>query len=92
MKKIIKNGKINIYTSKINLNLDLKKFEYEFIEKGKEQISFHQIFNNIVSSSEEEILRKVKPIIEEKISTRIISVCNNIFRHNRLEELFPERT
>lgn len=89
LKRIIKNDKINVYTSKMNLNFDLKTFNHQFDEKEKVT---HQIFNDVLFSNKEEILRKVKPVIEEKISTRIISVCNNILRQNRFEELFPERT
>lgn len=91
LKRIIKNGKTHVYTSKMNLNLDLKTFDHEFDEKEKELVNVHQIFNDIVNNNEEEILRKVKPVIEEKISTRIISVFNKLLRQNYFEELFPEQ-
>ncbi|XP_011879803.1 PREDICTED: uncharacterized protein LOC105568607 [Vollenhovia emeryi] len=93
LKNVTKNGKTEIYASKISTNFDIldKKFTYEFDDNEKNLIPLHQAIRNIVSENEKEILAKIKPIAEEKTSQVLISVINNITYH-RFDQLFPEKT
>ncbi|XP_071645963.1 uncharacterized protein [Temnothorax longispinosus] len=90
-KSTIKNGKTSGYTSKVNLNLNIKTFNFKFDEKEKELVNLHKIFSNIISVNQEEIIKTVKPALEEELSKRVISIFNRVFDRINFEELFPER-
>ncbi|XP_012536725.1 uncharacterized protein LOC118646180 [Monomorium pharaonis] len=84
-----KNGKKEIYASKINSNLNITDFEYKFDETEKNLVELHQAISNVVDGNKQDILVSVKPAIEKRISETIILLFNNINRFN-YEKLFSE--
>ncbi|XP_011704921.1 PREDICTED: uncharacterized protein LOC105460179 [Wasmannia auropunctata] len=91
-KTTTKNGVKHAYASKTKARLDVKEFNYEFDETEKELVDLHKILNNVVTTNEEEMRRKVIPSLEKEISKKMISIFNDMFRHTRYEEIFPETT
>ncbi|KAL0101149.1 hypothetical protein PUN28_018775 [Cardiocondyla obscurior] len=87
LKVVTKNGKSQIYVSKINTNIKVSSFEYKFDNDEKDQL--HQILNNFVDNNKNDILTKVLPIFEKKLGEIIISIFNSVTRSN-YEKLFPE--
>ncbi|XP_018365461.1 PREDICTED: uncharacterized protein LOC108762784 [Trachymyrmex cornetzi] len=83
-----KNGKTEIYISKVKTILDVKTFKYVFDDSEKDLVQLHEALSNVVNENEKDIIIKVKPALEEAVSKLIITVVNNIFR-NRYEQLFP---
>lgn len=88
MDTVTKNGKKYVFISKMTLNLDIKGF---YIELERNQNQLRQIIRNFVGNNQEEIIRSVKPILENVISRWTISLSNNITKHFTYEELFPDR-
>ncbi|XP_011879805.1 PREDICTED: uncharacterized protein LOC105568608 [Vollenhovia emeryi] len=90
LKEVTKNGKTEIYVSKANTNLDIldKKFMYEFDDSEKDLVQLHEVIRNTVSENEKEILSKIKPILEARVSKMAIETGNNV-TYNRFDQLFP---
>lgn len=87
-KQEIKNGKTEIYASKVKTIFNIKTFKYKFDDSEKDLVQLHEALTNIVTENEKDIISKVKPVIEEAISKLIITVFNKVVR-NRFEQLFP---
>jgi len=91
LKQVTKNGKKQIYVSKINTILDIELFSYDFDDSEKDLVQLHEVIKNTINENEKEIITKVKPSLEGAMSKVGISVINNII-HNRYEQLFPDET
>ncbi|KAL6255416.1 hypothetical protein P5V15_013751 [Pogonomyrmex californicus] len=86
------NVKKYVYVSKLKLNIDLKKYNAEYDFNDNTQLSqFREIIRNFVGNNQEEIIKTLKPILEETISKRIILISNDIVKEFTYEELFPDR-
>lgn len=92
MKLTTKDSKRYIYISKLNLNIDLKKYNAEFDLNKTELGQFYEIINNLFGNNQDEIIKILKPVLEEAISKYIVSISNDIVKHFTYEELFPDRT
>ncbi|KAL0101154.1 hypothetical protein PUN28_018778 [Cardiocondyla obscurior] len=90
MKVVTKNNKKYVFLSKMTLNLDINGYTVEF-SNNEELGQLREIVNNFVGTNQEQIIRSVKPILEEAITKRIISVSNDIVKHFTYEELFPDQ-
>ncbi|XP_011879800.1 PREDICTED: uncharacterized protein LOC105568604 [Vollenhovia emeryi] len=90
-KEIIRNGKKRIYASKMSFNLNLETVDYKFDESQKELAQFYQIVKDVVNQDKENIIKKLKPTVEEIFAKEIIAVMNEMLR-NHFEALFPDRT
>lgn len=88
METVTRNGKRYVFISKMILNLDIIGY---YIELDQNQNQLREIVRNFVGNNQEEIIRSVKPIIEDVISRWAISLFNNITKHFTYEELFPDR-
>ncbi|XP_036143724.1 uncharacterized protein LOC118644140 [Monomorium pharaonis] len=89
LKEVIKDGKKQIYPSKVNSILNIKKFNYTFDESEKDLVTLHRVFVKTINENTEEIINIVTPKLEERISKLMISVINTIV-YNRFEQLFPD--
>ncbi|XP_071555957.1 uncharacterized protein [Temnothorax nylanderi] len=89
LKVATKGGKKEIYVSKVNAKAKIPFFNYKFDESEKELVQLHQALSNVVDSNSKDIIAKVEPVLEAKISEIIISIFNNMARSN-YEILFPE--
>ncbi|XP_012054712.1 PREDICTED: uncharacterized protein LOC105617768 [Atta cephalotes] len=87
-KEEIKNGKTEIYVSKVKTILNIKMFKYKFDDSEKDLVQLHEALTNIINENEKDIFIKVKPALEEAVSKLVITVINNVVR-NRFEQLFP---
>lgn len=91
LKLVTKNKQHYVFISKMMINLDIKGYNIEFSnEMNLNQL--HEIARNLLGNNQKEIIKNFKPILEEAISKRIISVSNDIVKHFTYEELFPDRT
>lgn len=86
----IKNGEEHVYAAKVNTNINITTIKYDFDESEKDLVQLRQAIRNIVNSNTQDIIDKVKPIIEENISKVIISIVNSIGRSN-YKKLFPDK-
>jgi len=91
LKEVTKNGKKQIHALKINTILDIKLVNYDFDDSEKDLVQLHEVIRNTISGNEKEIIRIVKPSLEEAVSKAGISFINNLI-HNRYEQLFPDET
>jgi len=89
LKVATKNNEKEIYASKVSSNVNIAAFKYKFDDSEKELLQLHQAISNVVDSNTQDIIDKVRPVIEERISQIIISLFNGISRSN-YEKLFPE--
>ncbi|KAG5327777.1 TAKT protein, partial [Pseudoatta argentina] len=89
-KEETKNGKTEIYASKVKTILNVKTFKYEFDDSEKNLVQLHEALTNIINENEKDIIIKVKPALEEAVSKLIITVVNNVVR-SRFEQLFPNK-
>jgi len=90
LKKVIKNGKKQIYASRVNTIFDFPLVSYDFDEREKNLVLL-EVIKNVVNENKKEIINIGKPVIEEALSNLIISIVNNV-TYNRYEQLFPEET
>ncbi|XP_036139109.1 uncharacterized protein LOC118644531 [Monomorium pharaonis] len=88
-KIVIKNGKKQLYPSKINCSLNIKKLNYKFDESEKNLDQLHKVFIKTINENTEEIINIITPKIEEAVSKLLIFVINTIV-YNRFEQLFPD--
>ncbi|XP_039306778.1 uncharacterized protein LOC113003879 [Solenopsis invicta] len=88
-KVVTKNNKKEIYAAKVKENIFNIDFEYTFLETGKELRQLHQVLTNVVDSSKKDVVRTIKPIIEQKFAQLVLLIFNGIARSN-YEKLFPE--
>ncbi|XP_036141055.1 uncharacterized protein LOC105835004 [Monomorium pharaonis] len=88
-KEVIKNGKKQLYLSKVNSILNIKTFNYEFDESEKDLHELHKIFIEIINKNLQEIINIVTPKLEKTMSKLLIFVTNTIV-YNRFEQLFPD--
>ncbi|XP_011631201.1 uncharacterized protein LOC105423224 [Pogonomyrmex barbatus] len=86
---VTKDGKKYIYASKANTNLNIKTYDYKFDDSEKNMVELHKILSDTIKQNEKEIFDKIIPALEEKVSTIIIPLFNNI-TYSKYEELFPE--
>jgi inorganic pyrophosphatase/exopolyphosphatase len=92
MKITTKSGKRYMYLSQIKINLDIKRYDAKYDLEEREFGQLNQIINNFIGNNQDEIIKNVKPAIEELVSKRILLVSNDIVKHFTYEELFPDRT
>ncbi|XP_036144284.1 uncharacterized protein LOC118646098 [Monomorium pharaonis] len=88
-KEVMKNGKKQLYLSKVNSILNIKKFNYEFDESEKNLNQLHEVFTKIINDNSQEIINIITPKLEETLSKLFIFVFNTIV-YNRFEQLFPD--
>ncbi|XP_011879796.1 PREDICTED: uncharacterized protein LOC105568600 [Vollenhovia emeryi] len=84
---VTKNDKKYGYISKIKTNLDIKGYELEF----SNQVELNQmrdIIKNFLGNNQEEVLKTVKPILEEVVSKQVISLSNEILKRIPYEDIF----
>ncbi|CAL1681949.1 unnamed protein product [Lasius platythorax] len=92
MKVTTKGGKRYMYMSQIKINLDIKEYDAKYDLNEREFGQLNQIINNFIGNNQDEIIKSIKPAIEEVVSKRILLVSNDIVKHFTYEELFPDRT
>lgn len=92
LKVITKRGKRYMYVSNMKLNLDIKGYDAKNELNERELGQLTEIVNNFIGNNQEEVLKSIKPALEEAISKRILLVSNDIVKHFTYEELFPDRT
>ncbi|XP_011705003.1 PREDICTED: uncharacterized protein LOC105460268, partial [Wasmannia auropunctata] len=85
-----KNDRTEIYASKVNVNLDVKTFKFEFDDSEKDMVQLHEILSQTINDNQQDIINKVKPIFEKKFSEVVMTVANKI-AYNRKEQLFPDK-
>ncbi|XP_071647242.1 protein takeout-like [Temnothorax longispinosus] len=90
-KIVTRNGKRYTYLAKMKLNLDIKKYNAEYNVEGDQFGQLQKIIHNFIGQNQEEIIKSLKPALEEQISKRIISIANGVVKHFTYEELFPEQ-
>lgn len=91
MDMVTRNGERYVFISKMTLNLDIKGFYMELEQNQNQLNQLREIVRNFIGNNQEEIIRSVKPILEDVISRWTISLSNNITKHFTYEELFPDR-
>ncbi|XP_012542082.2 uncharacterized protein LOC105839959 [Monomorium pharaonis] len=89
LEEIIKNDKKQIYVSKVNTILKIKKFNYEFDETEKNLAQLYEVIKKTVDENNKEIINIVKQKLEGVVSKLFIFVFNTVV-HNRFEQLFPD--
>ncbi|XP_036143989.1 circadian clock-controlled protein daywake-like [Monomorium pharaonis] len=93
LKIVTKNGKRYVYISKMKVNLDIKGYNMEFDQIQMPQLKqLNEIVRNFLGNNQKEIIRTLKPFLEEVVTKQTISVSNRIVTHFTYEELFPDRT
>jgi len=92
MKLATKDNKNYTYVSKLKNNIDFKNYNIEFDLSETKLKQFNEIIKNFVGNNQEEIIKILKPVLEETISKRIILISNDIVKHFTYEELFSDRT
>lgn len=90
MKIVTKGGKRYLYLAKIKMNLDIKGYKARYDLDEKESNQLRDIIRNFLGNNQQEIIKSLKPTIEEQISKRIISIANSILKHFTYEELYSE--
>jgi len=89
-KIVTKNGKRYTYLAKLKINLDVKSYNAEFDLDQEQSVQLRKILRNFIGMNQEEIIKSLKPALEEAISKQIISISNGVVKHFTYEELFPE--
>lgn len=92
MKLATKDSKRYVYISKLKIDIDLKKYNAEFDLNETELGQLYEIIQDFIGSNQEEIIKILKPVLEETISKRVIWISNDIVKRFTYEELFPDRT
>ncbi|XP_012538794.1 uncharacterized protein LOC105838060 [Monomorium pharaonis] len=93
LKIVTKNDKRYVYISKMKVNLDIKGYNMEFEQSQTSELDqINQIVSNFLGNNQKEVLRTVKPFLEETITKIVIEFSNRIVTHFTYEELFPNRT
>lgn len=90
LKLATKNSEKKIYVQKVNSNLHIEGFKYEFDESEKELVQLHQAFNNVIENNTKDIINIIIPIFEKKISQLFISNFDSLI-HSNYEKFFPEK-
>jgi len=91
MKLAIKDSRNYTYISKLKINIDFKNYNAEFGLSETKLEQFNEIVNNFIGNNQEEIIKILKPVLEETISKRIILISNDIVKRFTYEELFPDQ-
>lgn len=87
-----KGGKEHVYLSDMKLDLDIKGYNADLSSFSDTQISqLRKIGESFAAQSQQEIIKVVKPIIEEVVIKHILSFSNKIVKHFTYDELFPDR-
>ncbi|XP_011706855.1 PREDICTED: uncharacterized protein LOC105462030 [Wasmannia auropunctata] len=89
-KIVTKNGKKYTYLSKIKINMDIKNYDVLYDVNDEQSAQLNKIIHNFVGQNQQEIIKNLKPTLEEVVSKRIISIANDIVKHFTYDELFPE--
>ncbi|KAL0101142.1 hypothetical protein PUN28_018773 [Cardiocondyla obscurior] len=89
-KEATKDNVKQIYVGKTNTKLDINTFVYEFDDSEKDLVQLHEVMRNTISENENDILKKVRPALEQIVSKTLLSLVNKI-TVNRFEELFPDQ-
>jgi len=92
MKLTTKDSKNYTYVSKLKTNIDFKNYNAEFDLNETKLEQFNKIVKDFVGNNQEEIIKILKPVLEETISKRILLISNDVVKHFTYEELFPDRT
>ncbi|XP_011706175.1 PREDICTED: uncharacterized protein LOC105461378, partial [Wasmannia auropunctata] len=89
-KEIIKNGKKQIYASKVNTHLNVTDVKYEFGDTKKELVQLHQALRNVVDSNIKDVVDSIVLVVQKNISELTIKIFNYISRSN-YEKLFADK-
>ncbi|XP_011171036.1 uncharacterized protein LOC105203821 [Solenopsis invicta] len=90
LKEVTKNGKTEIYASKVKTKLIItKKIGFELNDKEEGLSQLHEIISKTLNDNYEEIINTLKPSIEAKASKIIMSILNKI-TYNNFEQMFPD--
>lgn len=89
-KIVTKNSKRYTYLALLKINLDIKSYNAQFDLDNEQSGQLREIIHNFIGKNQEEIIKSLKPALEEAISKQIISISNGIVKHFTYEELFPE--
>jgi len=89
---VTKNGKRYTYLAKIKINLDVKRYDAQYDVENERLDQLREIIRNFLGQNQKEIIKSLKPALEEAASKQIISIANGIVKHFTYEELFPDRT
>ncbi|XP_025991022.1 uncharacterized protein LOC113002644 [Solenopsis invicta] len=88
LKEVTKNGKTEIYASKVKTKLNIKNFVFEFNDKEDNLAQLHEVLSQTINNNSKEIISKLNPSFEQAISKLLMSVLKKVF-YNRFEQLFP---
>lgn len=91
MEMVTKSGQKYVFVSKMKINLDIKGYNIKFSNET-ELSQFREIVRNFLGNNQKEIIKNFKPVLEEAITKRVISVSRDLVKHFTYEELFPDRT
>ncbi|XP_011879795.1 PREDICTED: uncharacterized protein LOC105568599 [Vollenhovia emeryi] len=91
MNVVTKDSKRYVYMSKIKLNLDIKGYDVDYGINSEELNRLNQIISNFIGNNQEEVIKTLKPAIEEAVVKRILTLSNDIVKHFTFEELFPDK-
>ncbi|EFN85084.1 Circadian clock-controlled protein [Harpegnathos saltator] len=93
LKVINKNGKEYVYVSNINLDIDIKEYKADLSSINDRDLALmRQLSENVISNNQQEMLRMLKPVLEDVVSKQIFRFANAIVKHFTYDELFPDRT
>lgn len=87
---ITKGGKRYAYVTKVKLNMDIKNYNAQY-DMNENSDQLFTIIRHFVETNKEEIIKNLKPALEEIVSKRLILISNSIIKHFTYEELFPDR-
>lgn len=89
LKIATKNGKRYLYVAKIKINVDIKGYKIQREEKeSSNQLS--TIIQDFVGDNQQEIIKSLKPAVEELGSKRLILIINTMFKHFTYDEFISE--
>lgn len=92
MKVATKGDKRYLYLSRMKTDLDLKGYEATFDVSNHHGQQFREVFAHFLGTNQQEIIRTLKPLIEQVVSKQVIGLSNSLLTHFTYEEIFPDRT
>ncbi|XP_011706219.1 PREDICTED: uncharacterized protein LOC105461421, partial [Wasmannia auropunctata] len=84
LKEVTKDGKTEIYASKVKTTLNIKTFKFDFDESEKDLVYLYEAIKNTINENVNDIINIVTPVLEKKVSELMISIINKV-TYNRFE-------
>lgn len=87
---VTKKGKEYIKWSNTHLDLSVKSMSIYFDDLFHNNKELTETTNAVINENSEEILKELKPLVEETISTITFSIVKEVFDKFSVDELFPK--